>query len=52
MTRIDLIDGCPNLKVIGKGGVGLNNVDVDHALSKDIKVLNTRLDLVSEMLKG
>ena len=40
-VRTDLIDNCPNLKIIGRGGVGLDNIDVDHAKSKGIKVLNT-----------
>ncbi|QTY28129.1 D-2-hydroxyacid dehydrogenase [Flavobacterium sp. CS20] len=39
--RKDLIDACPNLKIIGRGGVGLDNIDVDHAVSKGIKVINT-----------
>ena len=40
-VRTDLIDLCPNLKIIARGGVGLDNIDVDHAKSKDIKVINT-----------
>lgn len=40
-VRTDLINQCPNLKVIGRGGVGLDNIDVDYARSKDIKVVNT-----------
>jgi len=40
-VRTELIDLCPNLKFIGRGGVGLDNIDVDHAKSKDIAVLNT-----------
>ena len=40
-VRSDLIDVCPNLKAIGRGGVGLDNIDVDHAKSKGIAVLNT-----------
>ncbi len=40
-VRTDLIDVCPNLKAIGRGGVGLDNIDVDHAKSKGIAVLNT-----------
>ncbi len=40
-VRKDLIDVCPKLKAIGRGGVGLDNIDVDHAKSKGIAVLNT-----------
>jgi len=40
-VRQELIDACPNLKAIGRGGVGLDNIDVDHAKSKGIAVLNT-----------
>lgn len=40
-VRKDLIDQCPNLKVIARGGVGLDNVDVAHAKSKGIAVMNT-----------
>ena len=40
-VRTKLIDACPNLKVIGRGGVGLDNIDVEYARSKDIKVINT-----------
>ena len=39
--RKDLIDQCPNLKIIARGGVGLDNIDVDYAESKGIKVYNT-----------
>lgn len=40
-VRKDLIDGCPNLKAIGRGGVGMDNIDVDYAKSKGIDVINT-----------
>lgn len=36
-----LIDRAPNLKVIVRGGVGLDNIDADYATSKGITVLNT-----------
>jgi len=39
--RQALIDVCPNLKVIVRGGVGLDNIDVEYACSKGIKVMNT-----------
>lgn len=40
-VRKDLIDACPGLKLIGRGGVGMDNIDVSYARSKDIKVINT-----------
>lgn len=40
-VRKDLIDACPNLKIIGRGGVGLDNIDVDYAKSKGLHVINT-----------
>jgi D-3-phosphoglycerate dehydrogenase len=40
-VRKDLIDLCPNLKVIARGGVGMDNIDVEYARSKGIKVINT-----------
>ena len=40
-VRQELIEKCPNLKAIGRGGVGLDNIDVDYAKSKGISVLNT-----------
>ena len=39
--RKDLIDACPNLRIIGRGGVGMDNIDVDYAKSKGIAVENT-----------
>lgn len=40
-VRKDVIDACPNLKVIARGGVGMDNIDVDYARSKSINVINT-----------
>lgn len=40
-VRADLIDACPNLKLIGRGGVGLDNIDIKHAKEKGIEVINT-----------
>jgi len=37
----DLIDACPKLKIIGRGGVGMDNIDVDYAREKGLKVINT-----------
>ena len=39
--RKDLIDACPSLKIIGRGGVGMDNIDVDYAREKDLHVINT-----------
>ena len=39
--RKDLIDLCPNLKIIARGGVGLDNIDVEYARNKGITVMNT-----------
>lgn len=40
-VRHDLIDACPGLKIIGRGGIGMDNIDVEYAKSKGIKVINT-----------
>jgi D-3-phosphoglycerate dehydrogenase len=40
-VRKDLIDAGKKLKVIGRAGIGLDNVDADYAKSKGIKVVNT-----------
>ena len=40
-VRRDIIDGCPGLKIIGRGGVGMDNIDVEYARSKGIQVINT-----------
>lgn len=40
-ARKDLIDACPNLKIIGRGGVGMDNIDVDYAREKGLHVINT-----------
>ena len=40
-VRKDLIDACPNLKLIGRGGVGMDNIDVEYARSKGLAVVNT-----------
>lgn len=40
-VRKDIIDACPGLKIIGRGGVGMDNIDVDYARSKGIHVINT-----------
>ena len=40
-VRKELIDKCPGLKIIGRGGVGMDNIDVEYARSKNINVINT-----------
>ncbi|WP_372744041.1 D-2-hydroxyacid dehydrogenase [Lutibacter sp.] len=40
-VRKDIIDNCPSLKIIGRGGVGMDNIDVEYAREKGIKVINT-----------
>jgi D-3-phosphoglycerate dehydrogenase len=42
-VRQPLLEVCPNLKVIVRGGVGLDTIDVDFAKSKGIAVMNTPL---------
>lgn len=40
-VRTDIIDNCPSLKIIGRGGVGMDNIDVDYARNKGLHVINT-----------
>jgi D-3-phosphoglycerate dehydrogenase len=40
-VRKDLMDACPELKIIARAGVGTDNIDVDYAKSKGIEVINT-----------
>ncbi|MBU4539263.1 MAG: D-2-hydroxyacid dehydrogenase [Weeksellaceae bacterium] len=37
----DVIDACPGIKIIGRGGVGMDNIDVEYAIDKGIYVINT-----------
>lgn len=39
--RENLIDACPNLKLLGRGGVGMDNIDVEYARGKGLTVINT-----------
>ena len=39
--RRPLIDACPRLKFIGRGGVGMDNIDVEYARGKGLTVFNT-----------
>lgn len=40
-VRKEVIDACPNLKLIGRGGVGMDNIDVAYAREKGLSVINT-----------
>ncbi len=40
-ARQELIDACPDLKMIGRGGVGMDNIDVEYAKNKGLEVINT-----------
>jgi len=40
-ARAELIDACPLLKLIGRGGVGMDNIDVAYARDKGLTVINT-----------
>lgn len=40
-VRKNIIDNCPSLKIIGRGGVGMDNIDVDYARDKGLHVINT-----------
>lgn len=40
-VRKDIIDACPSLKIIGRGGVGMDNIDVEYAREKGLHVINT-----------
>lgn len=40
-VRKDIIDSCPSLKIIGRGGVGMDNIDVEYAREQGLKVINT-----------
>ena len=40
-AREELIDSCKSLKIIGRGGVGMDNIDVSYARDKGLEVYNT-----------
>ena len=40
-VKRDIIDSCPTIKLIGRGGVGMDNIDVEYAKKKGIDVINT-----------
>jgi len=37
----EVLNNCPSLKIIGRGGVGMDNIEVDYARSKGLYVINT-----------
>ena len=40
-VRQELIEACPSIKLIGRGGVGMDNIDVDYAIDNGLHVINT-----------
>ena len=40
-VRKNIIDNCASLKIIGRGGVGMDNIDVEYAREKGLAVINT-----------
>ncbi|MCI2228049.1 D-2-hydroxyacid dehydrogenase [Polaribacter sp. MSW13] len=40
-VRQELIDACPSIKLIGRGGVGMDNIDVEYAKDNGLHVINT-----------
>ena len=40
-VRQKLIEACPSLKLIGRGGVGMDNIDVEIAEDNGLHVINT-----------
>ena len=39
--RQELLEACPSIKLIGRGGVGMDNIDVQFAEDQGIHVINT-----------
>ncbi len=40
-VRKDMFDACEGLKMVGRGGVGMDNIDVEYGRSKGVDVFNT-----------
>jgi D-3-phosphoglycerate dehydrogenase len=40
-VRKEVVDACPSIRLIGRGGVGMDNIDVAYAREKGITVINT-----------
>tara|TARA_R110002050_G_scaffold200591_1_gene335466 strand:+ start:6680 stop:7639 length:960 start_codon:yes stop_codon:yes gene_type:complete len=54
-VRQPMIDACKGLKAVGRGGVGLDNIDVDYAKDNGIDVFNTpgaSSQAVAELVMG
>ena len=39
--RQSLMDACPTLKFVGRGGVGMDNIDVEYGREKGLTIFNT-----------
>lgn len=39
--RKDIFDTCPGIKMVGRGGVGMDNIDVAYGRDKGVNVFNT-----------
>ena len=53
--KADILENCSNLKVIGRAGVGVDNVDLDVATKNKILVMNTplgNLEATAELTVG
>ena len=51
----DILENCSNLKVVGRAGVGVDNVDLDVATKRKILVMNTplgNLEATAELTVG
>jgi D-3-phosphoglycerate dehydrogenase len=40
-VRQELIEACPSIKLVGRGGVGMDNIDVEYAIDNGLHVINT-----------
>lgn len=40
--RQELIEACPSIKLIGRAGVGMDNIDVEYAIDNGVHVVNTQ----------
>lgn len=54
-VRKELMDSCPSLKFVGRGGVGMDNIDVEYGREKGLKIFNTpsaSSQSVAELIMG